>query len=287
MPVKSKFILGDEWLYYKLYCGKRTADTVLASIIKPLTEKLIEDSIITQWFFIRYFDQNNHLRIRFHCPETENLHPLIKNVNLALKHFVESDLIWKVQTDTYQRELKRYGKTTIEKAETLFYYDSVTCVKALSLINNDDETLFLFGLKLIDDLLGCFEYDLRQKRNFIAFNRNLFMDEFNVESKTTKQLNKKYQLLRKKVEEVMMNGFRAGKKLDLMLSEKVEQIHPVANELLCMNKKGALEVSLQNLLSSYVHMMVNRMFRDKQRLFELICYDFLFKYYNGILAKYK
>ena len=46
--MKRTFILGDEWLYYKLYCGKRTADTVFVDCIKPLTEKLLNDNLIDQ-----------------------------------------------------------------------------------------------------------------------------------------------------------------------------------------------------------------------------------------------
>ena len=42
MVMKRKFILGEEWLYYKIYCGKRTADVILTQVIKPLAENLTD-----------------------------------------------------------------------------------------------------------------------------------------------------------------------------------------------------------------------------------------------------
>ncbi|WP_392348660.1 lantibiotic dehydratase C-terminal domain-containing protein [uncultured Polaribacter sp.] len=48
------FVIGDKWLYYKIYCGVKTADMLLLEVIKPLTEQLIEEKIIDKWFFIGY-----------------------------------------------------------------------------------------------------------------------------------------------------------------------------------------------------------------------------------------
>jgi len=46
--MKRTFIPGDEWLYYKLYCGKKTADYILIDVIKPITEKLLSEGLINQ-----------------------------------------------------------------------------------------------------------------------------------------------------------------------------------------------------------------------------------------------
>ncbi|WP_371311652.1 lantibiotic dehydratase C-terminal domain-containing protein [Flavobacterium circumlabens] len=39
------------------------------------------------------------------------------------------------------------------------------------------------------------------------------------------------------------------------------------------------------LIASFVHMNINRTFRSKQREYELICYDFMNKYYKYIIYK--
>ena len=68
-----------------------------------------------------------------------------------------------------------------------------------------------------------------------------------------------------------------------LLNTNKEQLEIVKKTIL----KNELQqnIDLNNLLSSYIHMMVNRLFRDKQRLHELVCYDNLYRYYNFELAK--
>ena len=43
----------------------------------------------------------------------------------------------------------------------------------------------------------------------------------------------------------------------------------------------------ENNLSSYIHMMMNRLFRSKNRMHELLIYDFLSRYYKSEMAKQK
>ena len=62
--MKKTFVVGDKWLYYKIYCGVTTADTILLKVIKPLTEELLALKKIKKWFFIRYSDPKPHLRFR-------------------------------------------------------------------------------------------------------------------------------------------------------------------------------------------------------------------------------
>lgn len=285
LEMQSKFILGGEWIYYKLYCGKKTADTILVEIIKPLAEKLLKENTIDKWFFIRYSDPNNHLRIRFHCKDQSKIGMVIDAFNQAVAYYVNNDFIWKLETATYQREIGRYGKNTITETESLFFYDSIASVNALNLIE-DDELLFLFVLKSIDAFLIIFEYDLKAKISFTKQNANYFKKEFNGDKYLSKQLNVKYQKLRKKIEAFMV--LKESEEYDSLLEilrAKNKNLESIKNQILRLNRNNTLEVSLDNLLSSYIHMTVNRQFRDKQRLFELVCYDFLFRYYNSILAK--
>lgn len=280
--MKEEFITGDQWLYYKFYCGKRTADAFLIEVIKPLTEKLIQENNIDKWFFIRYTDPNYHLRVRFHCPDTSKIGVVIDAIKNAIAYYTQNDLIWKVQTDTYKRELKRYGTNTINLAEELFYHDSVACISALDKIE-DDTLLFLFSLQSIDDLLTHFDFDLKQKIELTKRNKTLFRNEFNTDKHLSKQLNKKYQGLRTQIEH-----FLTDKKIDVLdtiLNQKNKQLKNIAITCNAFKNNNELEIPLDALLSSYIHMMINRQFRDKQRLFELVCYDFLFRYYNTINYK--
>ena len=283
--MKRSFILGDEWLYYKLYCGKRTADHILVDVIKPLTESLVADGFVDQWFFIRYKDPKPHIRIRFHCNQISKLGIIIDTIHKSIATYVENDLIWKVETDTYNREIERYGKHTMIGSEDLFFYDSITSINAISLVE-DEELLFLFILKSIDALLSVFEYDLNAKVRFSKVNLTFFRKEFKADKNLSKQLNIKYQKLRPKVEWFM--ALKESSDYDALLkliTTKNRKIETIKTPILDLYKNNKLEVSLVHLLSSYIHMMVNRQFRDKQRLFEFVCYDCLFRYYNSLFVK--
>lgn len=280
--MKKKFILGDEWIYYKFFCGERTADTILTDAIKPLTEVLLHKKIIDKWFFIRYNDPNNHIRIRFHFNDISNIGTIINLVKDAIAYYVDNDLIWKVETDTYLREIDRYGKNTMIESESIFFYDSTSCINALNLID-DDNLLFLFTLKSIDSLLTSFEYSLKDKIDFVEKLFKNYKVEFNADKHLNKQLNKKYQLLRSKLEDFMLENNNDYYSLFMLIENKQIEIEKVKNVIL--NNTSNLSVSLDNLMASYIHMMVNRQFRGKQRLFELLCYYFLFRYYNSIFVR--
>ena len=281
--MKRSFTLGDEWLYYKLYCGKRTAELILVDCIKPLTESLLADGLVDQWFFIRYADPNPHIRIRFHCSQISKLGIIIDRIHKAIATYVENDLIWKVQTDTYNREIERYGENSIEETEYVFYRDSEICLSALQLIE-EDTLLFIFAIRSIDTILEVFDFSISDKINFTKNNLEAFKIEFNADKKLSKQLYKKHNGLKKELIEFLeMQSHPEYQPLIDLLNIKKSQLELIKKMIL--NKKLQHTVNLEDLLSSYIHMTVNRFFRDQQRLHELVCYDNLYRFYNFKLAK--
>ena len=124
VAIKRNFFPGEKWVYYKVYCGKEVADNVLLQCVKPLVTLLFEKKLINKWFFIRYADPDNHLRIRFHLNETKNIGSVILEFQKHIASFIETKQVWDVQLGTYKRELERYGANTIADAETFFYRDS-------------------------------------------------------------------------------------------------------------------------------------------------------------------
>jgi hypothetical protein len=51
MEIQRKFILGDEWLYYKIYLGEYVSDFVLTNIVYVISKQLIDNKIIDKVFF--------------------------------------------------------------------------------------------------------------------------------------------------------------------------------------------------------------------------------------------
>ncbi len=107
--IQRDFILGDDWFYFKIYTGVKTADTLLIELIEPLTKKIMDEGLIDKWFFIRYSDPEFHLRIRFRIKNKLKLSEIILELNKLLKPFIENRLVSTFQTETYSREIERYG----------------------------------------------------------------------------------------------------------------------------------------------------------------------------------
>lgn len=290
--MKRTFITGSEWLYYKIYTGPKTADRILTEAIKPVSEKLLEDGIIDSWFFIRYADPKLHLRVRFHHTESLQLEKTIRLIHDSLVPFVENDLIWKLSNDTYNRELERYGYSLIEYAEKLYFHDSVMIAGILDLIEGDEGEIirWLIGLRAIDEMLDSFGYDEDKKLVYLEKLRDNFGMEFGMNKDLKSQLSEKYRTEKRTIESVMnrVNDEESEMApLFQLLIEKKNSFLTYASELRKLDSKGEIEIPLDQLMNSYLHMMCNRLFKSKQRLHELVLYDFLCQYYTSQKARKK
>jgi len=287
---KRTFVIGDEWLYYKLYSGPKTSDEVLINAIKPLVDELIEHKIIDKWFFIRYADPKEHLRLRFHCCNQKSILTIINCVNTSLKTYVDDDLIWKIQIDTYQREVERYGENTIELSEDLFFHDSKLIVDMIDLIEGDKgETIrWLFAMRAIDSLLDDFKFDDQQKLILLENLKDGFAREYGMNRFLKSQLDKKFRTERQSIDDVMnkeLDSQSEIKPLFELLKQKSSRIRHISNEILNIEKRNMLFRPLNDLMGSYIHMLMNRLFKSKQRLHEMVIYDFLYRYYKSEIAK--
>ena len=286
---KRNFLLGDEWLYYKIYVGTKTADTVLLDVINPVVSYLLKEKIIDKWFFIRYTDPKFHLRIRFHCTNSDSVGIIIRKLFPYLKNFSDEDLIWKTQTDTYQRELERYGESTIEHSESIFFQDSTLILKILEIIREEDEELrWLFALKNIDNLLNNFRYTIDDKLSLLERLKVSFGSEYGMDKNLNKQIDFKYRNFRHKIEEIIpIKNEEVSKysRINNIIIDYNNNISPIIETILEYKNSNLLNLDLNNLISSYIHMSMVRLFKSKNRLHEMVVYDFLFRYYKSYKAR--
>ncbi len=284
---KRTFIPGSQWLYFKIYSGLTTATKVLTEIILPLTQNLLDQNTIQHWFFIRYADPDTHLRIRFWCEDKNQISDVISVFQQNIQSYIDQELVWKLQIDTYQRELERYGENSIEASEKLFFYDSEMIANALNLID-DKELKFLFVLKSIDQLLKDFGLTTNDKSQLVKDNGDAFKREFYANKKLKKQLDKKYREQRKRLE-VFFNLETHDEYQPLLdiLNYRTTKNRTQIEFIFKLQKNKTLQVSKESLLASYIHMHVNRFFDSRQRLYEMVCYDFLERYYRSALGKEK
>ena len=277
--MKRKFIIGDEWIYFKIYTGLKTADKILIETISPLVQHLFENKIIDKFFFIRYYDSDFHLRIRFKILDNR-VGELINIFNNAISNIFENGLIWKIQTDTYNRELERYGFHLIENAESLFNIDSLTTLNALHFIQEDDDLRWLWGIASLDAYLDSFHYDLEGKISFIKLMKDFFSNEFDIDHNFNRQLSLKYRGNKKEIENIL-NPAKLPLELNQILEFRKQSIFSDVTKI----KSELLKSDYDNVVGSYLHMTINRLFRSKNRENEFITYCMLSYYYESVNAR--
>ena len=288
--IQRSFYIGDEWIYFKLYSGYRTSELLLLQLIKPLTQELLSENIIDKWFFIRYADPEHHLRLRLHSKSKSDILQIMNRFNPVIKAYSEIDLIWKVQVETYERELDRYGDQTIGLTEEFFFHESEMIVDFLGVIGGEEaeELRWLFGLRAIKNLLNAFQLADREKCYLLSVLRLSFASEFNMSRDLKKQLDVKYRRFRQKIETFMdLNCEPNSEYFPLLqiLGARDIASKRIIEEILNRSKQNLLQMDLNSLLSSYIHMLMNRLFKSQARVHEMVCYDFLTRHYTSKIAQ--
>lgn len=274
--MKRKFAPGSEWLYLKIYTGIKTADLILEESVVPLVKCFQKENYISKWFFIRYNDPKPHLRLRFMLTDPQNYPEVLKSISASLQKFTESGEISNIVVDTYNREIERYGKNTIKDAETVFYRNSEFTLQCL---HYDDEEKIIVSLFLIDQMLNKLNLSVQEKLEWMKDFNNAFKREFNADKKLNSQLDKKYKEFKPKYLDFLISDEFSEERSAILFN--IEKNNAALENVLRRNENQSLRMSLQNFFQSIFHMNINRLFVSNQRVFEMIIYDYLVRYYKS------
>ncbi|MBV7533801.1 lantibiotic dehydratase [Chitinophaga sp. sic0106] len=292
--VKRTFSPGSEWLYAKIYCGPKWVDKLLTTEVYPIINNLKLDEIIDKWFFVRYVDTDNHLRLRFHLTDPEQSQTVINEINQAFQEYIDEDIVHKIQFDTYQRELERYGTETMELCEQLFYHDSELVLELLPHIQSGNQEFYrwIFAVKATDTMLENLGFTVQQKLELLSTLRDSLFREFNGNSDFQFQLNNKFREHQQAITGILDETASAFPLADLIydqFSQYDTEIKNICTEIriICGKATAQRSYRLQKLTGDLLHMMLNRFFVASPRLHELVTYHCLAKHYTAVLAKEK
>lgn len=273
--MNRKLIPGSEWLYIKVYTGVKTADIILEEAIIPLLQQIQEENLIKKWFFIRYNDPRGHLRLRFELSDISHFSKVLLLVNSHLEEYRNSGEISECLIDTYQREIERYGEKTMKEAEFLFWKSSESLL--YEYLHFDDEDKIMVSVYYIDKTLEHLGLSIQEKLSWITDFNSAFKQEFNADKRLNNQLDKKYRAF-------------IIQYLDFFQSEDYHHfreaiLHNINESEEHLQHIKRHSIALQHFFLSVFHMHINRMFVSNQRLFEMIIYDYLFRYYKTLAFK--
>jgi thiopeptide-type bacteriocin biosynthesis protein len=287
--IKRNFEPFSEWIYFKIYTGTKTADKILIRQIDKITKKLSKNGVIKKWFFIRYSDPKNHLRIRFQLSNSASFNELNNLLQKEFSPLVKNGLIWKIQTDTYQRELERYGKASIELSEIFFHINSQTVLSVLKTLSNDEaiNQRFVSGLIGVAKLYEAFGYTIQTAMPLVEQSAKSFGNEFGIQRSESlrEKIKDDYRNLSPEIEKALneKSEHQVYSKAMTQFNRQIKLCLPLLKQL--QNTKYAKP--LDELIPSYIHMFVNRFFTDNQRFHEMMIYQLLEKYYKSKLARAK
>src|SRR5581483_5860909 len=219
--------------------------------------------------------------------------PLLTRVTAPL---LDTGELWRVQLDTYEREVERYGgETGIRLAERVFHADSDAVLAIVGELTGDAGAdlrwrVALRGVDLLFDDLGL---TLEQKRDIALRAQRGYGHEFGVDGAFAREVGRRYRRERAAVEALLDPALLdPGREPPAGLAGRLRALRRrsaalalPARELRAAARAGRLTADLPELALSLAHMHVNRMLRSAQRAQELVIYELLGRAYSSRAAR--
>jgi thiopeptide-type bacteriocin biosynthesis protein len=273
-----------------MFAGTATADDVLRRTAHAVGSSIAAGEA-DRWFFIRYGDPDWHLRLRVHGTPDRLLHETLPLLHRATAPLLETGQLWRVQLDTYEREVERYGgETGILLAERAFHADSDAVLAITRQLTGDAgaELRWRVALRGIDLLFDDLGLTLEQKLAIARRARRGYGSEFGADGNFQHEVSRRYRTERASLETLL--DPQRDPPADLAASiqalrQRSMVLAPVARDLRAAAEGGRLSVDICDLAMSLAHMHVNRMLRSAQRAQELVLYEMLGRAYSSQAAR--
>lgn len=283
VTVARRFPPASEWHYAKVYTGTATADRVLTEVVAPAVDNARAAGVVDDWFFVRYDDPEPHLRLRFHGDPDRLRTYLAPALADALSPRLADGSVWRIQHDTYEREVERYGGDAgIAACETIFTADSDAVLALLALLDGDAGLVTRWQLCAygIDRLAADFGLDLPQRRRWAADRRDAYAGEYPSAPDVRGAIGRIWRAEQRDLQILLDDGcghpFESGR---AALRTRSAAIRAAVAHL------RAAVIDNESLLSSLAHMHAVRLLRSGARTHELILFGLLERHYGSLLAR--
>lgn len=275
---------GSEWLTVKIYGGNKNLDAILCSEIASFVKEY-RGQLFSYFFFVRYFDTDNHIRIRFFSPEKPSALHLYDSLMKVLHPLIQNERLFKIQVDTYERELERYSEKLIFETEQLFDVDSATVLEFLELLEgNEEKYRWLFAMRSIDRFLDDFGLSDLDKTRVIDSMSLSFFREHGGQKYLRKQINSRFRQHQVFIFSHMDQSNDSSNDIEEigdLLDNRSKRLVDIINSI----KANLSPEELLQMIPNYIHMFMNRLFITQQRKCELVVYIFMERYYLSRKAR--
>lgn len=255
---------GGDWLFIKLYGSSSRENDLICFYLKKICDEILENEYIEKYFFMRYADPDKHIRLRFHGKSTvlnQKLMPLLHDYFHELN---KEGVLTKITIDTYEREVERYGGVAlIDKAETLFHYDSRSVEKLLYLhrFNHTNLDLDIIATLSVLHYLKSFGLSFDEKLAWLddLTSRKNYLKDF-------RKIKNKLVPLYLNIQEDLDSNIEGLKEVLEAIDFRKDAVDIYVNDIYKNNKENKLDNSLFDIFGSVIHMNLNRLLGiDRER----------------------
>ncbi|OKO95291.1 lantibiotic dehydratase [Geobacillus proteiniphilus] len=244
----------EDWLYLKLYGVNSRADDLIAFYLSEYCREKLAKGEIEKYFYIRYADPEQHIRLRLNASE-EKLLQIYPDMKQWLRTLIEKGVLSRFSIDCYEREIERYGGTElIGLAENLFFFDSIVVedilkLKRLKHIHFSDEVI---GMVSIIHYMEQFGLDYESQLDFLQqqVNKQDYREDFQKNRSVYMKVcntDNDWQGLRDTDEGMLLLN---------VLNQRNRSIKEYASKI-----QDGLEASSElSILDSVIHLHCNRLF---------------------------
>lgn len=256
--LRAVFAPGSEWLSFEIYCHPQRMDLVLREKISLILGQ--HQDKIRKWFFIRYSENGNHLRLRLQLNKPEQSGILIQALELLLSDNLASGIVSDIVLRTYRRERERYAVAGMDQVETTFFEDSQYILNMLECMLEDRQK-YQLCYRLFDQVRRSGLLEETRLSNWIGFICKSFNEEHHVTREGTLKINRLFK-------ENIFSGSPS-------LTANVERCFSRVTEAYLQTLGNCPDIRRAPLFTDLLHMHINRLFHEHQRTHEMIFYNLL------------
>lgn len=267
----------DNYMYMRIYTGSGYSDSLLREYIGPVILQEQADGHIDHWFVVRYRDNFEHLRLRFCGHNQTALLAAMNKLQMQLQRARQNGLLWKILTDDYVPEVKRYGGlSSLRICEQLFCLDSQDLLFLLDLEAQHDiaHKRWLFSLISLDFYMDCLSDSQSFRENLLQSLSKQFNREHKITASQQIAIGARFRELRSDIDTILSG---TGPALPLVQQWQRHLQTTKKRRLDCVEvlRKSQIDESVFiDICKSLVHMHCNRLSPSEPRRFETLLYDF-------------
>lgn len=249
------------WLNYEIFCSKENSEAILIHYIYPTISRLRELGELKRWFFIRYSQLGDHLRIRLECNKPEIRSDVSETFENLLILLSCENVITTWQKKPFLGEFFRYGQQNFDS------YLSEFCKESEELLNYFQRVKSMsFGSRQFSDLLTL----SKKVHGVFESNRTTIVDRIRLIDKIVPSGKINFDQT-KKLENAIFEflQYQSGKRTTLTQrtsqdSEILSLIHMSANRLFYKWTREQEWLSFRSLGRAYRRQMKNPLADNKQ-----------------------